>query len=156
MWTDHRRESPGPPATATAPPGRGLPRAARLVAVAYYAALLALLALIIPRLLGDFLPRSVAHHVGADSEGYLLALLLGGWIQAARPRLQRSRAQWPVTLAVAALSAVLGVYLYNADVLGTVKTLNEPLLALAVLVPYVQLRRPLPARRRPPRSPSSS
>jgi hypothetical protein len=37
----------------------------------------------------------------------------------------------------------VGVWLYGSHVLGTVKTLNETFLAVALLLPYVTLRRPL-------------
>lgn len=103
-----------------------------------------LLLVIVTDNLGRFLPPSLSHHVGNDSEGYLLALLLPAWIAWVRPRLARTRAEWPVTLAVAGLFFVLFLALYlDAGFYGKIRTLNETLFALAFLVPYVQLgRRP--------------
>jgi hypothetical protein len=108
-----------------------------------YAALAVLLALIISKHLGDLLPRVAAHHVGSDSEGYALALLLVPWIAWVRPRLLGRQAALPVALLAGAGSGAVGVWLYGSHVLGTVKTLNETFLALALLFPYVTLRRPL-------------
>jgi hypothetical protein len=77
--------------------------------------------------------------VANDSEGYLLALALPAWIELVRPRLAGRRSQWPVT-ALAAVAAFLAfALLYDTtSVAGTIKTLNETLFALALLVPYVQ------------------
>ncbi|MEJ7742087.1 MAG: hypothetical protein WKF73_05765 [Nocardioidaceae bacterium] len=92
-------------------------------------------------------PDTAAKHIGVNSEGYLAALLGALWIQFARPRLLGSSAQWLVTAAVAVALLELGVWLYNSDVSdipSRFKALNEALLALGLVIPYVQLRRPLP------------
>ncbi len=120
--------------------------ASRKTALAYYGALCVLMTLILFSLLGHLLPHPIARHISNDSEGYVLALILPLWIQVARPRLAGSRAQWPVT-GLAALSCLLtGVVLYNSSIVSSVRTLNETFFALTLLIPFVQLRRPLPRR----------
>ncbi len=113
------------------------------MAVTYYGSLCLLMALIITKLLSDLLPKPLAHHIASDSEGYVLAILLPLWIQAARPKLAGLRAEWPATGLAALASLAVGIWQYNGHMLGTVKTLNETFFTLAVLIPYVQLRRPL-------------
>lgn len=116
----------------------------RVVTGCYYVGLTVLLLLIVTRTLGDLLPGAIAGKVGENSEGFLLALLLPLWVQAVRPRLAGT-AEVVVTLAAAAVALAVGVWLYRTTtVTSTVKTLNETFLALAVLLPYVQRRRPLP------------
>lgn len=109
----------------------------------YYAGLVTLLALIITGTLSWFLSGVVAQKVAENSEGFLLALLLAAWVQFARPRLSGAGAWWAAGAGAAALG--LGAWLYGTTAVpGSVKTLNETFLALGLLVPYVQLRRPLP------------
>ena len=113
------------------------------VHVAFYGSLLLLMTLIVSRHLGDLLPTAVARHVSNDSEGYVEALALGAWIAFVRPRLVGTRAGWPVALVVGLGCLALGTWLYDSHVLSTVRTLNETFLALGVLLPYLQARRPL-------------
>jgi hypothetical protein len=101
------------------------------------------MALVISKHLGDLLPVVPAHHVASDSEGYVLALLLVPWVAWVRPRLVGRPAALPVAVLAGLASGAVGVWLYGSHVLGTVKTLNETFLALALLFPYVALRRPL-------------
>jgi hypothetical protein len=115
----------------------------RGVAFAYYGGLIALMVLIIPSWLAHILPATVAHHISYDSEGYILAILLPAWIQWVRPALKGRKSEWPVTLSVGATSLLICILLYNTHILSTIKTLNETFFALALLIPYVQLRRPL-------------
>ena len=111
---------------------------------AFHGLLLVLMAVIVSRHLGDLLPTPVARHVSNDSEGYVEALALGAWIQFVRPRLVRTRARWPVALLAGLGCLALGTWLYNSHILSTVRTLNETFVALGVLLPYLQARRPLP------------
>ena len=116
----------------------------RAVCFAYYAVLLVLLAMAVTGTTGDVFPHQLAKHVSEDSEGWLLALLLPAWIQYARPRLTGRRAEWPLTLLAAAVMLVIGLVCYGKDgVPPKIATLNETFFALAVLLPYVQLRRPV-------------
>jgi len=114
------------------------------VVAGYYAVLVVLLLLAVTGTLRTVLPGPLGKHLGEDSEALLLALLLPLWIQFARPRLLGTRQEWPVTIAAAAACLVAGLVLYGAPSGVTVRiiTLNETLLALAVLLPFVQLRRP--------------
>lgn len=117
----------------------------RSLTVLYYGVLLALQALAITGHLADVLPSTLATKIGKDSEAVLLALGLPAWVQFVRPRLVGSRWEWPATAGAVAVLVALGTWMYATPPLpGNVETLNEPLLALAALVPYVQLRRPVP------------
>jgi hypothetical protein len=113
--------------------------------IVFYGGLVALLAGILLDIFPRFLPDRVADRIGHNSEGLLLALVLALWIEHARPKVSGSRLQWPLTLAVAVACAVAAVFLLWTDLPSRFRTLNEPLLAAAVLVPYVQIRRPLPS-----------
>ncbi len=116
----------------------------RAVAVVYYLGLCLLLGLIISKTLTDIIPGTVGKHIGFDSEGYVLALILPLWIEYARPRLAGRRGEWPLTAAAALVMFGVFLLLYNVQsIIGSVKTLNETFFALAFLIPYVQLiRRP--------------
>ncbi|GAA3170387.1 hypothetical protein GCM10010531_24510 [Blastococcus jejuensis] len=92
------------------------------------------------------LPDALAGRIARNSEGILLALVIAAWIQFARPRLVGSRREWPVTLAAGAVLLALGVALLLTDLPSRFRTLNETLLAAALVVPYLQARRPLPGR----------
>jgi hypothetical protein len=113
--------------------------------IVFYGGLVALLAGILLEIFPRFLPDRVADRIGHNSEGLLLALVLALWIEHARPKVSGSRLQWPLTLAVAVACAVAAVFLLWTDLPSRFRTLNEPFLAAAVLVPYVQIRRPLPS-----------
>lgn len=112
----------------------------------YYAGLGALMLLILTRSLPSLLPHGLAQKVAEDSEGFLLALVLAAWVQFVRPRVDAGPGRRRhVALGTAAVTClVIGVWLYRSTtVVSSIKTLNETFLALAVLIPYVQLRRPL-------------
>jgi hypothetical protein len=115
-----------------------------IVGAVFYGALVAVLAGILLGLWPVLLPHAIAVRLGHNSEGFLLALVLAPWIEFARPRLAGTALQWPATAAVAALYASIGVFLLVTDLPSPVRTLNEAFLAAALLIPYVQLRRPLP------------
>jgi hypothetical protein len=117
-----------------------------VLTVAFYAAVAGVLAAILFQVLPVFLPDSVAGRIGHNSEGLLLALVLAGWIQFVRPRLAGTRREWTVTILVAVLLLALGIFLIVTDLPSRFRTLNEALLAGALLVPYVQVRRPVPGR----------
>jgi len=121
-------------------------RNGKIIAAACYGGLGLVVLGILFQLFPLFLPQSVAGRIAHNSEGMVLALLLAAWIQFARPRLEplRSNRQWPVTLAVAAACVATAVLLLASDFPSRFRTLNETFLAAAVLIPYVQLRRPLP------------
>jgi hypothetical protein len=113
------------------------------VSILFYAGLAALMLLIWSETLARVLPGGVADRVSHNSEGVLLALLLAAWIQFVRPRLRSSRYERAVTGAVAGVSLAGALALLVTDLPSAFKTLNEPLIAAALLVPYLQLRRPL-------------
>ena len=127
---------------------RAMLRARRriLLTVAFYALVALVLAGILLQFLPLFLPDALATRIGHNSEGLLLALIIAGWIQFVRPRLAGANREWMVTASVAGLCLALGLFLILTDLPSRFRTLNEALLAAGLLVPYVQLRRPLPHR----------
>ena len=118
--------------------------ARRFLPAVFYGGLALLLASILVQLLAEIAPAPVATRVAHNSEGYLAALVIAGWIQYARPRLTGRRGEWPVTGLVAAAALTIGLLLLATDLPSRFRTLNETFLALALLLPYLQLRRPLP------------
>lgn len=111
----------------------------RAVAVVYYLGLCLLLGLIISKTLTAIVPGAAGRHIGFDSEGYVLALLLPLWIDYVRPRLVGRESEWAITVAGAVVMFGVFLLLYNSQsIIGTVKTLNETFFALAFLIPYVQ------------------
>jgi hypothetical protein len=115
----------------------------RIFAVLYYGGLALVLALILLQLLDEVLGKKLATHIGHNSEAYLAALVLAAWIQYARPRLAGTRVEWPVAVLVGAVMLVIGIALIQTHLPSRFRTLNEAFIALAVLIPYVQARRPL-------------
>lgn len=118
----------------------------RVLPLAFYGGLTALLVLVVTGSLAGVLPRELVKDLAEDSEALLLALGLCGWIEFARPRLLGTRHGWLGTALAAAGCLLLGSCLFiRAAFPESVATLSEPMLALAVLLPYLQLRRPAPA-----------
>lgn len=115
-----------------------------VMGVVFYGGLLLLMAAILLQLLDNVLPNGLARRIGFNSEGFVLALMIAAWIQFARPRLTDSKSQWPVTLAVGLACVAVGVALLATDLPPRFRTLNETFLAAGVVLPYLQLRRPLP------------
>jgi hypothetical protein len=117
-----------------------------VISTIYYVGVLALLLGVLFEEWVKILPKHFAGQIGHNSEGYLAALVVAAWIQFVRPRLTGSRAEWPITLLVALAFVGLSVEMLTGDWASRFKTLNEATVAAAVLIPYVQLRRPLPRR----------
>ena len=115
----------------------------RIFTVLYYAGLALVLALILLQLLDDVLGKKLATHIGRNSEAYLAALVLSAWIQFARPRLAGTRAEWPVAIVVGVVMLVIGIVLIQTHLPSRFRTLNEAFIALGILIPYVQARRPV-------------
>jgi hypothetical protein len=87
--------------------------------------------------------KRLATHIAHNSEAYLAALVLSAWIQFVRPRLAGRRAEWPAALLVGVIMLVIGIALVQTHLPSRFRTLNEAFIALAVLIPYVQARRPI-------------
>jgi hypothetical protein len=115
----------------------------RIFAVLYYGGLALVLALILLQLLDEVLGKRLATHIGHNSEAYLAALVLSAWIQYVRPRLAGKRAEWPTALLVGVIMLVIGIALVQTHLPSRFRTLNEAFIALGILIPYVQARRPL-------------
>ena len=61
-----------------------------------------------------------------------------------RPRLAgRAGRQWPIAVLAGMIMLAIGVALVQTHLPSRFRTLNEAFIALAVLIPYVQARRPL-------------
>lgn len=121
-----------------------MPARTRALVVSFYVVVAAVLLGVLLQVFPAVLPDGLASRIGHNSEGYLLALVVAGWIQFARPRLAVSRREWSLTAVVAVVSLVVGLLLLASDLPSRFRTLNETFLALALLLPYLQLRRPLP------------
>jgi hypothetical protein len=126
----------------------GRTRRLAVLSAVYYSGLIVLLGMAVTGTLGSVFPAELAEDIGEESEALVLAVALPAWIQFARPLLIRTRYGWPATLLAAVAFLATGVCMYfSALGLPTeVSTLSEPVLALAALVPYSQLRRPLRRR----------
>ena len=115
------------------------------LSVIFYAAVAALLLGVLFEVWSDVLPNALSVRIGHNTEGYILALVIAAWIQFVRPKIAGSRAEWIITAITALAFVGLTIYLLAGHgVASRFKTLNEGTLAAALLIPYVQLRRPLP------------
>ena len=113
----------------------------RVVLWVFYGGLGVLMLLIVTDLLHSLVP-AFSSRIAYNSEGYLFAIALAGWIQFAIPRLSPS-ARLPWALGIGALWGLIGIALLLSDLPSRIRTLNETCMALLVLIPYVTLRRPL-------------
>ena len=123
----------------------GMPRRATVVGLVFHLGLSLLLATILLDILRDVVPPGLARRIAFNSEGYTAALLLALWIQFARPRLSSRTWEWPVTIAAGLALVAIGYLLFTSELPSRFKTLNETMFALALVIPYVQVRRPVPA-----------
>lgn len=115
-----------------------------VLGLVYYLGLSLLIATILLNVLRELIPPGIAVRIGYNSEGYTAALLLALWIQFVRPRLSGHAWQWPVTLLTGLALAVIGLLLINSELPSRFRTLNETMFGLALVIPYVQVRRPVP------------
>jgi hypothetical protein len=118
----------------------------RTLTVAFFSVLVAAIAGVLLELFPLVLPDSIAVRIARNSEGLVLALLLAGWVQFGRPRVSRMR-RGSVAIVLAVLACLtVGALLLASDLPSRFRTLNETFLAAAFVIPYLQLRRPLPPR----------
>ena len=113
-----------------------------LVSAAYYGAVTVVLTSLVLKLQSHVLPAGVATQVGHNSEVFALALGLPATVQFARPWWRRASNPWPRAFVLAALWVAAAAAIYYLDTPSTVRTLNEPLLALGVLTLYLVPERP--------------
>ena len=119
---------------------------ARCVAGFVALASIALLLIVLDQL-DSLLPSGLATRIGHNSESLVLAIALGltvAWLRSCRGRLPGTVSPPAVVAATLALFAA-GLVLANLDGAPRVRTLNEPVFAAAILVPYCAL---WPRRRR--------
>lgn len=115
----------------------------RTVVWVIYLGLAILLLCVTTGLLASILPARWATRVAYNSEAYLFALVLAPWIQFGLQRIAKER--WlTVGVALGLCWAAVGLGLLVSDLPSRVRTLNEPALALALLIPYFSIKRPLP------------
>lgn len=94
-------------------------------------------------------PGSLGARVADNSEAYVIVVVLAPWIQFVRPRISGTPVEWPLTAIVAGVCFAIGYFLWDVVTIngGThITTLNEGFFDLALLLPYVMFRRPLPRR----------
>ena len=133
--------TPAPPAGA---PATGRPTSrSRAVLALFLGGLLLLLLAVLTQALPLLLPDALAAAIGRNSEGYVVALATAAWLQLARPRLAGGRG-WAVVAVASAACAGVAVALVGSDLPSRFVTLNESFAALALVLPYLQVRRPLP------------
>jgi hypothetical protein len=114
-----------------------------LRSVLFYVVTGAVLLVLVTKRQHDFLPPGVSSQVGHNSEIFALALLMCPIVQFGVPRLRARPVPLVATLLVAAPLALLAAAIFWLPTPGTVRTLNEPVVAAAVLTVYVVLRRPV-------------
>ncbi len=117
-------------------------RASVSLMVLFYGGLALLMLAIFTGALDSILPTSMASHVSDDSEAYVFAMLLAAWVQWGVRRLP-SEGALRLGAGFGVFCALVTIVLLATHLPGSVKTLNETFFALAILIPYVSLRRPL-------------
>lgn len=114
----------------------------RMILWVFYGGVGLLLIMIVSGVLSAVFPSGISARIAFNSEGYLFALVLAAWIQFALPRMHgQRRITW--SIGVGAFWALLGIGLILSELPSRVRTLNEAALGLAIILPYVALRRPL-------------
>jgi hypothetical protein len=116
----------------------------QIIRTVYYGGLSLALAMILTKTLGDVLPGALAGQVSRNSEGLVILLAVSVWIEFVRRRSRSAARGWRIALVAAAAWLGIGLLLRYAPVPSQLATLNEAALALVILVPYLQVRRPLP------------
>lgn len=113
------------------------------IRVVFYGGLVVLIVGVLFEVFAEVLPSSIATRIGHNSEAYVLALILALWIEFVRPRLTDT-AHERATVIVAAVGLLLvSAFLQVTDLPSRVATVHEAFTAAALLIAYVQLRRPL-------------
>ncbi|WP_028644878.1 hypothetical protein [Nocardioides sp. URHA0020] len=119
--------------------------ATRSSATAWFVAFIvveaAVLLAIVTGLLPHLLPAGLATQVGHNSESFALAILLSCTVLWQRRRPDDGGRWWTAGMAATAVAlGVLGLLLLGLDGAPRLKTLNEPVFAAALLVPYCAVR----------------
>lgn len=112
--------------------------------VAYYCVLAAVLVLIIVGALPRLLPHGIATSIGHNSEAFLFALGFSAIVQFLLPWLRRKRWRpWFVTVPSAVACFSFAYFLIESGWPSSIVTLNEPVVAIGLMLLYVCLPRPL-------------
>src|SRR4051812_12648421 len=116
-----------------------------LRAAIFYLFFIVLLIIITTKHLGDLLPKHFAKQVSDNSEGYTVALVACAFLHFVRPAARRRGVTFPVGLLGGLVCLGAAFICKNVDSLPvSVQTLNEAFFALAFLLAYVSLPRPMP------------
>lgn len=113
--------------------------------VLFYAAVAGALIVIVAKKLSLIMPTGLATQIGHNSESLAFALLICAEIQLLRPRIMRSTHPWAIALPGGVFFLVAGYLLEHSDLLPSIVTLNEPVVAAGLMLLYITLPRPLPA-----------
>lgn len=111
-----------------------------------YGGLVLLLLIIVTRNTDAVMPARLATPVARNSEGWLIALGVCASLDFLRPRLAQGRRPMATATVIGVALLLAGLALRVAPLPGSVVTLNESLVALGLLVPYLQLTRPVGRR----------
>lgn len=111
--------------------------------VLLYGFFLAVMAIILAGQMTKLVPGGLGLTISRNSEGFLMLLAVCFWIDVVHPRLDRSARSWAIVLGVGVLLLVGGLLLRQAPFVSRVVTLNEAVIGLGVILPYLHLRRPV-------------
>lgn len=115
----------------------------RTRSIVYYLAVTGLLVLIVINALPILLPDSIATQIGHNSEALLFAIGFSAIVQFLLPWIHsRGWTPWRVTVPAAIACIAFGAALLQAPWPPTLVTLNEPMIAIGLMLLYVSIRRP--------------
>lgn len=109
----------------------------------FFGGLAAVVVLVLTKQLSTVLPDPAARQISRNNEGLVVVLVAGAWIQLVRPRLVGHALEHHLAIGAGLLLVAVGLSLYHGSWPGQYTTLNESAFGLAVVIPYLQLRRPL-------------
>lgn len=108
----------------------------------FYAVVAGSLALLVTKTHALFLPAGLASQIGHNSEALLFALLVAAQIQYVRPRLLASSRKWLVATTISLAHFLIAYALLQTGWTSSVVTLNEPIVAAGLMMPYLLIPRP--------------
>lgn len=131
-----------------ASPGSRTPTfsAVTIIRSVYYLGLALVLLALVTKAQTQVLPMGIAKQIGHNSESFALALAVAATIEFARPRWLRAgtrEVSWGVVSLVAMGWLLLALGVYYLGLPASIKTLNEPLVAAALLTVLLGAPRPL-------------
>ncbi len=110
--------------------------------VVFYGGLLLLMVTVVSGALARWLPPFAANHIGWDSEAYVFAIAMAAWVEFGCWRLA-GRARLATGLLIGLAFLILYFIALIHSLPNSFTTLSEAFFALAILVPYAAIERPL-------------